>query len=132
MAKIAVTAIIEHNGQVIVGKKIKMDGHFLSGKWHIPGGKLNSGENETDAIVREMQEEAGIKINVVRFLDEFYNEKSDVMVRWYLCQPLTFDLTPGDDLEEVKFVPKKDVATICDREAVSRWPQKVIEYFESG
>src|SRR3989338_2710486 len=108
MGKVAVTAVVEHKGQILVGKKIKLDGHFLSGKWHIPGGKVDEGEDEKQALIREMHEETGIDIRVGRFIDEFLSE-SGTLVKWYLCEPVTFDLKPGDDLEEVSKLPKKVV-----------------------
>ena len=37
--KIAVVAIVENNGQVLIGKKIKGNTLF-SNSWHIPGGML--------------------------------------------------------------------------------------------
>lgn len=41
-------------------------GHILllkhkAGKWLLPGGRLNDGENWLDGLKRELQEEAGIK-----------------------------------------------------------------------
>ena len=125
--KIVVVAIIEYNGQVLVGKKINSN-HFLSGVWHIPGGKLELNETEEQALVREMREEAGIEIKVGEFLDERVVPDANVKTRWYLCSPLTHDLSPGDDLSEVKYVPKSDVISICDPKAISFCPPRVIEY----
>ena len=129
MNRTAVTGIINHNGQIIIGKKIRKDGHFLSGKWHIPGGHVEKNEHEEEALVREMQEETGLSVKVIKFIDS--HSRNGILVKWYLCKPFTFDLNPGDDLEEVKFVPKKDVSKLCDQVAVSLWPPKVVEYFKS-
>ena len=127
---IAVVAIIEYNGLILVGKKIKAK-HFLSGAWHIPGGKVEQGETEEEALIREMKEEAGINIQVDKFIDERFIPEANVRVRWYLCFPLTKKIRAGDDLVEVKFVPKKDILTLCDPKAVFLWPPKVTEYFKN-
>ncbi len=59
---------------IIVGAAIVADGRVLgceraepsdvAGKWEFPGGKVEPGENELDALVRECEEELGIKIAV--------------------------------------------------------------------
>ena len=59
---------------IIVGAAIVADGRVLgceraeppevAGKWEFPGGKVDPGENELDALVRECEEELGIKIAV--------------------------------------------------------------------
>ncbi len=77
-----------------------------------------------------MQEETGICIRIVKFLDEFLSDNG-TLVKWYLCEPITFEMKPDDDLEEVKFVPKEDVTSICAEEAVLRWPKKVVEFFSA-
>ena len=41
-------------------------GHGGEGQWDIPGGHIEKGENEIDALKRETFEEAGLKINNVK------------------------------------------------------------------
>ena len=132
MAGIAVAAIVENDGKVLIGKKIHIENHFLSGKWHIPGGHVNSDENETDAVVREILEETGMTVKVGKFVDQFYNEKTGTLVKWYLCRPVTLNIKPGDDLEDAKFIPKNDVLRQCDEAAVSKWPPLVVAYFKQN
>ena len=101
----AVVGIVEYRGQILIAKKKQTPGHVLDAEWHIPGGKVKQ-ETEEAAIIREIREEASIDISVLRFLDEKIDERSKFRVRWYLCSPLTHDLKPGDDVEEVRYVPK--------------------------
>jgi 8-oxo-dGTP diphosphatase len=129
--KIAVAGIIEKEGQVLIGKKRKTDNHFLSERWHLPGGKVDSGESEEEALKREMFEEANLDIEVVKLIDEVIMKDHNYKVIWYLCRALNDDLNPGDDLEEVKFVPKKEAKNYCSQTAVSLWPEKVKEYLEA-
>jgi 8-oxo-dGTP diphosphatase len=59
---------------VIVGAAIVVDAHLLgceraeppetAGRWEFPGGKVEPGEDELDALVRECQEELAVTIAV--------------------------------------------------------------------
>jgi 8-oxo-dGTP diphosphatase len=59
---------------IIVGAAIILDGRVLaceraeppemSGKWEFPGGKVEPGEGEAEALVRECEEELGIVVEV--------------------------------------------------------------------
>ncbi|QSX34003.1 8-oxo-dGTP diphosphatase MutT [Shewanella avicenniae] len=50
--------VIIRNQQILLAKR---HGHLhQGGKWEFPGGKVESGEKVTDALVRELQEEIGI------------------------------------------------------------------------
>lgn len=59
---------------IIVGAAIVSDGRVLgceradppetAGRWEFPGGKVEPGEDEIDALVRECEEELGVRIAV--------------------------------------------------------------------
>jgi 8-oxo-dGTP diphosphatase len=59
---------------IIVGAAIVSDGRVLgceradppetAGRWEFPGGKVEPGEDEIDALIRECEEELGVRIAV--------------------------------------------------------------------
>jgi 8-oxo-dGTP diphosphatase len=59
---------------VIVGAAIVLDGRVLgceraappetAGRWEFPGGKVEPGEDEFDALLRECEEELGVRIAI--------------------------------------------------------------------
>lgn len=55
--RITVKAIIEKNNQILLLNDLK-------GKWELPGGKIEFGEDPTEALKRELKEELGI-VNAV-------------------------------------------------------------------
>lgn len=50
-------AIIEHEGRVLALRQLHRKG------WSLPGGLIEAGEQAADAVVREVLEETGIRIN---------------------------------------------------------------------
>ena len=59
---------------VIVGAAILADGRVLAceraeppetaGRWEFPGGKVEPGESDEDALVREVEEELGVRVEI--------------------------------------------------------------------
>jgi len=59
-------AIIEDGGKILAAQR--GESMSFSFKWEFPGGKVEEGEKPEDAIVREINEELDIDINVVQSL----------------------------------------------------------------
>ncbi len=57
-----VCSIIERNGECLLAQRPA--GKALAHKWEFPGGKVNPGEAEKDALKREIREELGIDIEL--------------------------------------------------------------------
>lgn len=58
--------ICQHEGRILLGRRMDDDG-FYGGYWEFPGGKVDPGESEEQALVREFQEELGVRIESARF-----------------------------------------------------------------
>jgi 8-oxo-dGTP diphosphatase len=64
---IRVTAgVIRKGDTVLIARRSAHDSH--GGKWEFPGGTVEAGESPEDCIVREMREELGISVRIVRYL----------------------------------------------------------------
>ena len=59
-----VAAIIQKENKILATKRGY--GEFIN-MWEFPGGKIESGENKEQALVREIKEELNIEINVDKF-----------------------------------------------------------------
>ncbi len=57
--------------------------------WDLPGGLLEANESPKEAVMREVKEETGIKLNSVKILDVSYSIKGD----GYDCPIITFIYT---------------------------------------
>jgi 8-oxo-dGTP diphosphatase len=57
-----VAAVIEREGQVLIGQRRTTDRHAL--KWEFPGGKVEPLENPKEALRRELREELNIEAEI--------------------------------------------------------------------
>jgi 8-oxo-dGTP diphosphatase len=60
--QLAVSAVIFRGGKLLLLKRAKSPGH---GFWSLPGGRVEFGESLHIALAREVDEEAGLKIDIV-------------------------------------------------------------------
>ena len=56
---VAAGALIDGDGRVLICQRPQ--GKALAGLWEFPGGKLEAGESPEDCLIRELEEELGIR-----------------------------------------------------------------------
>lgn len=97
-----VQAVLERDGRVLLGRRRDEPG---AGRWDLPGGFLNEGEDAIGGLRRELREETGLEIEPVEFLGT-WNEPywtRDVLCLTWLARPTSGDERPGDDLVELRW-----------------------------
>ena len=101
-------------GVVVVGNAILLLRKY-NGDWVLPKGRIKQGEELTDTALREVQEETGVKGEIVRYLGNvtyFLNgksanrEKAQKTVHWYYMKARNMDCTPqrSEGFVEAKYV----------------------------
>ena len=84
-------AIINSNGELLCAQR----GYgSLIGKWEFPGGKVENGESDQQALIREIREELDIEVEVEDLIDENYYEYQDkcINLRVYKCGYLSGEI----------------------------------------
>jgi 8-oxo-dGTP diphosphatase len=53
-------ALVDRDGRVLLAQR--PEGRPMAGLWEFPGGKVRKGETPEEALIRELQEELGIRV----------------------------------------------------------------------
>jgi 8-oxo-dGTP diphosphatase len=61
---VVAAALYNSHGEVLIAER--PPGKHLSGRWEFPGGKLDAGETEKQALARELAEELGVQLGACR------------------------------------------------------------------
>lgn len=80
-----VAAAINHRGTILVAQRPRSEARHKSLKWEFPGGKIEPGETEKEAIMREIREELDCHISVDFLLPEFEYEYPDFILNMTVC-----------------------------------------------
>lgn len=112
--KPCVGGLLIKNNKILLSKRKKAP---FKNFWDIPGGFIDPGENPTRALKRELKEELGLKIKIIKLLgfypDIYGNLKGEPTLNiHYICSANQITIKPKDDVIEAKWfninnLPKK-------------------------
>lgn len=107
----AVGAIVVRDGAVLLVRRGRPPSQGL---WSVPGGKVEPGETEADAVVRELAEETGLIGKVIALAGEVVRPGvGDVFyrIRDYVVEPVAGVERAGDDASALAWAPFDQLAT---------------------
>src|SRR5262245_58925531 len=103
--KIVVVAcvLLSPDGSILLAKR--PEGRTLAGLWEFPGGKVEPGEEPEAALLRELEEELGVRLrpeNLVPLTSIDYPYPDfDLVMPLYLCEAWDGEITAREDQELV-------------------------------
>ena len=99
------------------------------GKWSIPAGFLDYGEDPQITAAREVEEETNLLINITGLLDIYFNSEAltqggaSIFIL-YRAEVVAGDLRAGDDAEEASFFGGDELPELAfssTHDAIERW-----------
>lgn len=111
--KVAAAVLIEKEGQILM---VRRGVDPRRGKWTLPAGFIDAGEDPLKAAERECLEETGLKVRITGLLDVLYgqeHEKGAHIIIFYRAEIITGEPSAGDDVDRVAFFPKNHLPPLA-------------------
>jgi ADP-ribose pyrophosphatase YjhB (NUDIX family) len=123
--KVAVAVVIEHERRILL---IKRGNDPERGKWSVPAGFVDAGEDPVRAAEREAHEETGLNVRVAELLEVISKtdpaEGADILIV-YRAETVSGELAPGDDADEARYFSPHELPThlafASARKILARW-----------
>ncbi|MEY4961938.1 MAG: hypothetical protein RLZZ249_635 [Actinomycetota bacterium] len=106
---LVVAAIIQNShGEYLCCKR--GDWKSSPNKWEFPGGKPELGESLEAALIREIQEELGVQISVVRQFDR--STTGEIELVCFVCDLVDQEPATSTDHSELRWVKEQDLSKL--------------------
>jgi ADP-ribose pyrophosphatase YjhB (NUDIX family) len=109
---------------LVIQRKYEPD----AGMWSIPGGRVEPGESDPEAVIREVAEETGLIVTVGDLAGEVERPGppgTTYVIRDYYASATGGSLVAGDDAADARFVTRAEFTRLPTSplliEAVSSW-----------
>ncbi len=105
---VAACALVDIDNRILLAQR--PEGKSLAGLWEFPGGKVEAGETPEETLVRELEEELGIKTKVaclapLTFASHTY-ETFHLLMPLYICRRYE-GIPQGREGQAIKWVKAK-------------------------
>ena len=108
---VVVAAAIERDGRYLAARRTKPD--WAAGRWEFPGGKVEPGESDTDALAREIREELGVEISVGERVPGEWPLHDDLVLHLYVATLTDGEPQPLDHHDELRWLAPDEFGDVA-------------------
>jgi 8-oxo-dGTP diphosphatase len=122
--KVAVGVAVWRDGGLLLVRRVMEPGR---GRWALPGGFVDAGEDPRAAAARETLEEAGVEVSVGEVVEVFANPPAEggAIFILYAAEWRSGEPAHGDDSDGAAFFGRDELPLLAfasTATAVARWP----------
>ena len=105
----AVKALIQYKNKFLLLKKKD----FIGGEYELPGGRKDLQENDESALKREVKEETGLDIKIIKLLNSWSLDLPEKGIhldgKTYLCESYSDKVKISDEHSGYIWVPRENL-----------------------
>ena len=124
---VAVGAMIEHDssGKILLVKRSDK-ANYLPGIWEDLGGRIKQFEEPEDALRREVKEETGLEVEILKPLavfHDYYGERTaenELLIITYWCKAKSDQVILSDEHTEHQWVSPEEALELAEHVGVRR------------
>lgn len=127
---ITVKGIVVLDNKILLLKRVKPSTDGL-GFWELPGGGLEYGETPNQALIRELKEETGLDIVIIKPAYTFTKIREDYQTVGigFLCIPKNDHVCLSDEHTDYCFVTIEKAKELLDKEIYNDIIYTIEEYY---
>ncbi|MHA6796531.1 NUDIX hydrolase [Pseudonocardia bannensis] len=99
--------VVDVGGRLLMVRRANDPGRGL---WSVPGGRVEPGETDEQALVRELAEETGLVVRPGPLLGRVV--RGPYVIADYRCEPVGGELRAGDDAADARWVDAPALAQL--------------------
>ena len=88
--------------------------------WNLPGGGLSLNEAPWEGVIREVKEETGLDVRVVRLAGIYSKKNSTDIALSFLCQVVGGEMTLTDEADRIEYFSSEDMPKNTSPKQVER------------
>lgn len=122
--KIAVGVAVFRDDALLLVRRVMEPGR---GRWALPGGWVDAGQDPREAAAREALEEAGVVVEVGEIVDAFLNPPADggALFLLFNARWVSGEAAADDDADDAGFFRRHELPPLAfasTQAAVAQWP----------
>jgi 8-oxo-dGTP diphosphatase len=107
---VVVAAALQERGRLLAARRSAPP--ELAGRWELPGGKVEPGEDSKRALVRELREELGIGAELVARVPGEWPLKPGYVLRVWTARLLSGSPRPLEDHDELRWLGPDEIWSV--------------------